>query len=141
MSVWREVKEALYKRWKAQWGTTTYYVFGDGKASPPENAVWARFRVVRGPGGGETLGPPGGRKYSRGGLVSVLLYRPPQLAGGEGLLDDLGEQAKDIFEGVRIKGVHDTRILTALVNDIGELDGGRWLALSVEVPFDYEERK
>jgi hypothetical protein len=145
VSVWREVQEALYQRWKAQWVVDpdadpveplTYFVFEDEKASPPAGP-WARFSVKRMPGGPGTMGRPGNRKMDRVGIVFIQLFKPP--GDGVGDLSDLGERAAGIFENCRLLGVHDIRFGEVEPGQSGQVEEGRWLGLSVEGRFDYEQ--
>lgn len=155
MSVWREVQEALYGRWAANWAVVpgadpliplTPFVFEDEKFDPatvtspagwdPDKDAWARFSVKRMPGGAGTLGRPGNRKMDRVGFVFVQLFRPP--LQGVGYLSDLGERAAGIFENCRMPA-HDIRFGQVEPGASADLEGGRWLGLSVEGRFDYEQ--
>jgi hypothetical protein len=146
VSVWREVQEALYQRWASKWRVDpevpdsdplTYYVFDDEKASPPAGQPWARFSVKRQPGGPGTMGRPGNRKMDRVGIVFVQLFKPP--GDGVGALSDLGERAAGIFENCRILATHDIRFGQVEPGESGQVEAGRWLGLSVEGRFDYEQ--
>lgn len=151
MSVWREVQETLYQRWAARWAVDpeadpvvplTYYVFEDEKAHPPEVTaegpnVWARFSVKRLPGGPGTMGRPGNRKMDRRGIVFIQLFQPP--GDGVGVLSDYGERAAGIFENCRLLAEHDIRFGQVEPGESGQVENGRWLGLSVEGPFDYEQ--
>lgn len=144
MSVWREVQETLYQRWRDGWVTTdptpeplTYYVFGNEKAKPPDDGVWVRFSVKRRPGGNGTLGGPGRRKMDRRGVVFIQLFEHP--GKGVGNLSDLGEQAAALFENCRLLANHDIRFAAVEPGEEGEIEGGRWWGLSVEGGFDYED--
>lgn len=145
MSVWREVQEALYQRWRDQWAEVpgadplvplTPYCFEDEKFDPPD-AEWVRFSVKRMPGGQGTLGGPGRRKMDRVGMVFVQLFKPP--GNGVGDLSDLGDRAAKLFENCRIKATHDIRFAEVEPGQSGQVENGRWVGLSVEGRFDYEE--
>lgn len=145
MSVWREVQETLYARWAAQWvvdplavdpEALTYYVFEDEKAEPPAG-VWVRFSVKRMPGGPGTMGRPGNRKMDRVGMVFIQLFKPP--GDGVGDLSDYGERAAGIFENCRLLADHDIRFGEVEPGESGQIENGRWLGLSVEGRFDYEQ--
>ena len=144
MTVWREVQEALYQRWADQWVIDpladpivprTPFVFEDEKIDPPD-APWARFSVKRRPGGQGTLGRPGNRKMDRVGMVFIQLFKPP--GDGVGDLSDLGELAAGIFENCRI-ATHHIRFSEVEPGPTGDVEKGRWLGLSVEGRFDYEQ--
>lgn len=145
MSVWREVQEALYQRWAAAWVVDplaaepvalTRFVFEDEKIDPPDD-LWVRFSVKRMPGGQGTLGGPGKRKMDRVGIVFIQLFQPP--LRGVGDLSDAGERAAKLFENCRIKDTHDIRFAEVEPGESGQVENGRWLGLSVEGRFDYEE--
>lgn len=145
MSVWRAVQETLYQRWAAQWVVDpeadpveplTYFVFEDEKATPPA-APWARFSVKRMPGGPGTMGRPGNRKMDRVGMVFVQLFKPP--GKGVGDLSDLGERAAGVFENCRLLGANDIRFGEVEPGQSQQVENGRWLGLSVEGRFDYEQ--
>jgi hypothetical protein len=145
-SAWRRVQERLYRRWADEWvvdpeavepDPLTYFVFEDEKASPPEGAVWARVSVKRMPGGPGTLGRPGNRKMDRVGMVFVQLFKPP--GQGVGDLSDYGERAAGIFENCRFLDTHDIRFGEVEPGPSSQVENGRWLGLSVEGRFDYEQ--
>lgn len=148
MSVWREVQETLYRRWATKWVVDplapepeplTYYVFEDEKASPPAGAaLWARFSVKRMPGGPGTIGRPGNRKMDRVGMVFIQLFQPAG-TGNVGQLSDYGERAAGIFENCRLLADHDIRFGEVEPGESGQVENGRWLGLSVEGRFDYEQ--
>lgn len=156
MSVWREVQEALYQRWAAGWTDDplaapvvplTPYVFEDEKFDPetvtsppgwdPESDFWVRFSVKRMPGRQGTLGGPGRRKMDRVGMIFIQLFRAP--LHGVGDMSDLAERAAKLFENCRIQATHDIRFAEVEPGQSGQVDEGRWLGLSVEGRFDYEE--
>lgn len=139
MSVWREVQEALYQRWKAGWvngpDPLTPFVFENKSFAPPV-APWARFSVKRMPGGTGTLGNIGNRKMDRVGMVFVQLFEPP--GGGTGRISDLGEFAAGLFENCRIEP-HDIRFSAVEPGQASDIENGRWWGLSVEGRFDYQQ--
>lgn len=142
MSVWREVQEQLYRRWRDSWVVApggeqlTPFCFEDEKMDPPDGP-WVRFSVKRMPGGPGTLGRPGNRKMDRVGMVFIQLFKPP--GGGVGDLSDLGERAAGIFENCRLEDPHDIRFGEVEPGQSGQVENGRWLGLSVEGRFDYEQ--
>lgn len=137
MSVFREVQEALYQLWTDEWGETTPYAFANETFDPP-NRPWARFAVIRLPGGPGTLGPPGRKKMDRAGQVMIVLREPP--GDGVGDLTDLAEKAAKIFENKRLP-VHDIRFAEVEPGEQGDIDDGRWWGVAVEGRFDYEETR
>lgn len=137
MSVWREVQEALYGRWADQWADRTPYKFENESLDPPD-APWAWLRIVSAPGQQGSLGPPGARRWDRVGRLFVLLREPP--GNGVGSLSDLAEQARPIFEGVRLDP-HDVRVGVLDIGGEAQVDEGRWWGVTLSGRFDYEERR
>lgn len=139
MGVWREVQEALYRRWRDRWAIgdrpRTPFQLENEKFDPPD-APWAKMQVHGLPGGPGTIGRPGNRKMDRAGTVFIDLREPP--GNGVGSLSDLADAARAIFEGCRF-GPHDIRFATVDVGGESEVDGGRWWGVTVEARFDYEE--
>lgn len=135
MTTWREVQETLYKAFKDGWGSTTPFAFANEKFDPP-NGPWARFGVIRLPGGPGTLGRPGNKKMDRAGLITVALRVPP--GKGVGDVSDLAEKAAKIFENKRF-ATHDIRFAEVEPQEAGDVDNGRWWGVAVEGRFDYEE--
>lgn len=141
MSVWREVQEALYARWAEGWvdeddAPRTPYAFGNEPFDPPDGP-WARFSVVRQPGGSGTMGSPGNRKMDRVGRVFIQLFEPP--LNGVGNLSDLAEAAAHIFENCRILGTHDIRFAEVEPGEESLVENGRWWGVVSEGRFDYED--
>lgn len=143
MSVWREVQEQLYQRFVAAWvmpddpaKPLTPYCFEDEKMDPVDGP-WVRFSVKRMPGGPGTLGRPGNRKMDRVGMVFGQLFKPP--GNGVGDLSDYGEKLAGIFENCRLQVPHDIRFGEVEPGQSGQVENGRWLGLSVEGRFDYEQ--
>jgi hypothetical protein len=156
MTPWRAVQEQIYQRWAAAWVVDpladplvalTPYVFEDEKFDPAlvtdpagwnaDTDAWGRFSVKRMPGGPGTLGRPGNRKMDRVGIVFVQLFQAP--GQGVGKLSDLGERAAGIFENCRLQAPHDIRFGQVEPGGTAQMEAGRWLGLSVEGRFDYEQ--
>jgi hypothetical protein len=144
-SVWREVQEALYQRFRTGWIVDpgadpivyrTPFVFEDEKIDPPAG-MWVRFSVKRMPGGQGTLGGPGRRKMDRVGMIFGQLFKPP--GDGVGDISDAGDYLAKLFENCRIQNTHDIRFAEVEPGQSGQVENGRWLGLSVEGRFDYEE--
>ena len=136
MSVWREVQETLYQRFKVEWGATSPFVFANEDYDPPKG-LWVRFQVIRLPGGPGTLGPPGAKKMDRVGSIMILLREPP--GEGVGTISDRASQAASIFENRRLTP-HDIRFAEVEPGEAGDVDKGRWWGVAVEGRFDYEEK-
>lgn len=141
MSVWREVQEKLYQRWREGWvdddaNELTPFFFNNEDGFDPPDGPHAKFMVTRQPGGPETLGPKGRRKMNRVGLLTILLREPP--GDGVGSMSDLGEKAAKLFENCRLEP-HDIRFAQVEPGDEREIEDGRWWGLVVSGRFDYEE--
>lgn len=142
MSVWREVQETLYRRWRDQWVVApggqqlTPYYFANEKFDAPA-APWAGVRVIRFPGAPGTMGSPGNRKMDRRGAIFIDLREPP--LNGVGDLSDLAERAAAIFENCRLLANHDIRFGPVEPGQEALVQDGRWWGVSVEGRFDYED--
>lgn len=135
MSTFNEARELIYQRWATQWATTTDYAFPGENFTPPDASPWAHVTVRHGTASQETLGPPGARRWERGGSVIVRLYDVDNQ--GMASLDALAQTAKAVFEGVSLG---DVRFQEAVLRDAGGSDG-KWYQIVLEFPFKYEERR
>jgi hypothetical protein len=142
VTVWREVKEALYGRFVDEWQDggeprTVVDLPNEPALDPPEEGYTSVF-VQRRPGGNGTIGKPGSRKMDRRGVVFIIVRRPK--GEGSGLLADLAQHAADVFENCRVP-VHGIRFGNVDIGEASPIDGSRWYGVTVEAPFDYEETK
>lgn len=135
MTTISEAREAIYQRWIDSWTATTDFTLGDEDFTPGPNTNWARLSVRHQAPGGHTLGPIGGRRFTRLGSVFVQLFVPA--SSGDGALDPLIKAATDLFEGVSFSGL---RFFQAHGRETG-VEGGKWNTALVEAPFDYDEPK
>jgi hypothetical protein len=135
MSAWREVKAVLYQWWADGWGDTTRYAFANEQFDP-QGAEHVRFRVQGRPSTQITLGRPGQRRVDRQGAIFMQIRVLP--GDGEGRLSDLAEKAGRLFEARRM-APHDIRLETAQPGPAGDVDGGTWYGVTIEVPFAYQD--
>lgn len=135
MTVWREVQEALYERWRVEWAAATPYFFAD-ETEPELSGYWCRVRVQHRPGQQETLGPKRKRKWARNGVVFISVRGPT--GTGVGDRSDLAQQARDVFEGCGFSP-HNIQFNEGDIGDDFEIEGGREREVLVECPFSYEE--
>lgn len=126
----------VYKRWVAQWGTTTPFVF-EGEADEglyAGSVAWTRFVYRNTSGNQKTLGPVLGRKYER--FASVLISHFTPVDEGLTAAGTLAQASRAIFEGVTFSGLFFN---DGVVREIGP--DGRWYQTNVEVFSDYQEIK
>lgn len=131
-----EAREAMQEHFVAGWGATTPFVFENENYSEATAGTkpWVRFSVRNLDGYQYSLGGIGNRLYERVARVYVQVMSPV----GKGMQAgaDLAQQARALFEGVRV----------------GELVGyggvvretkpdGKWYVTLVEVAFRYYETK
>lgn len=96
-----EFVEAVYQRFRTQWGATTQ-VHYDGHAftEPGPDVEWVRVSVQNLGGGQSTLGQTGGRKFERSASIFVQVFTPVTAGVGRGA--SLAQTARAIFEGTRL---------------------------------------
>lgn len=141
MTTIAEAREAVYARWNALWTATPLAdttFSGEIGFKPPAERPWARLTVRNLAPGGQTLGPVGGRRFTRLGSIFVQCFAPlSDDDDGEGQLDPLMQNALDAFEGASFSGL---RTFQATPRETGD-DSGKWTTALVEIPFDYDETK
>jgi hypothetical protein len=134
-TVLRQVKETIYQHARDNW-TACALQFANEAFSIPAGLSWGKLTVVGRPSNNGTMGAPGHRRIDRRGAVFMLLREPPN--GGDGNMSDLADKARKLFEGRRFD-LHDVRFNLGDIGDEGDVDGGTWWGVTVEVPFDYED--
>ena len=98
---------------------------------------WARLTVRHTAPGGQTLGPIGGRRFTRLASILVNVFVPVGPDTAEGNLDPLITAATTLFEGVSFDGI---RTFQADPRE-QEQEEGKWHHAVIEIPFDYDEAK
>lgn len=134
MTTLNEARQVVYNTFVDDWGNETPYDLEDDDFTEPESGNWVRLTLKGLPGGQETQGRPGNRRYIRRGLIVVEVYGQPRT--GEYNEDVYAERIRDLFEGKVINGV--------VFND-GNItpDGTRdnWRRVLVTIQFQYYEKK
>lgn len=109
----------------------------DSQDPPPVGAPWARIVLRYGSSRQATLSPPGQRRFTRTGLVTVQIFTPISAGGGLSLAEKLGIIARDAFEG---KGTSSgIWFQNARIQPIGA--DGQWEQTNVVVEFQYDEQR
>lgn len=140
-------RESVYQHFAAGWSIATAaqqlahgipiaaipYALGDEKFEP-HASLWVRVTVRHQESRQETLGGPGRRKFERPATVFVQGFIPP--GGDTRPLEVAMEAARQLFEGCRVQP-YDLRFNAATIRELGVIEGGRWEAMTNEVPFGY----
>jgi hypothetical protein len=130
-----EARAAIYAQFQTAWASRTTLTFDGENFTEPEaeSTSWVRLSVLAGGGGQLTLGAPGGRKYRRSGVATVVVYTGTKLGRKPG--DVLAYAANAILEGESFSGID------CLDGTVIEGSTEKWLTWQVRVNFDYEETK
>ncbi len=134
-----DAREAIYERFRVQWGATSPYTFDNETYEPPANAAWVRVAVRHNASRLEAVGGMGYgglNKFMRSGRVFIQVFTPVNKGTREA--DTLAQTARAIFEGITISS-NAIRFNNAVVREIGP--DGSWYQINVECAFDYDERK
>jgi len=106
---------------------------------PRSDRPWARISISHNPpaGGQRTFGQPGGRRFSRAGLLTVQVFTPMSSDQSITMAENLGIIARDAFEGISSpSGVYFRRVG---IQEIGPDDP--WFQLNVTATFEYDQLK
>lgn len=129
-------REAITQRFEANFTATDRVFYQNEVAKPLATETWSRLVVSNEgtPTAGITLGPVGGRRFTRVARVLIQIWSP--IRGGMAAVDALTQTARAVFEGVSFSGL---RFFAA---DVRELEtDGKHVGMIVDAPFDYEEQK
>lgn len=128
-----EAREAAYQRFVDQYSTTAF-TFENETFTPPTDAGWVRFSVRHRPGGQETLGAVGNRRFRRRAVVVCQIYTPSNQGLQES--DQIVQAIRTIFEAVSFSGLdfNDTEVRASPPVD-------EWHVQIIEAFFDYDEIK
>lgn len=132
-------REAIYQRFATEWAATTQYSFDNEEFDPTDGTPWAllyvrhRFSTLECIGG---LGNGGFNTFQRVGTVTIRIFVP--LDEGVDQADTLAQQARAVFEGVTLSS-NAIRFSSVDVREEGP--SGGWYSITVEAPFQYDERK
>ena len=139
MTSFSEAREQAYQHWvdNVPSGLDAWtFENEEGFREPDQDKSWARVVVRTLPGGQETLGGSGNRKFRRQALLGVQVFTPR--GGGLGPGDDLAEAVRNIFEARSIGGLDFTN------GTISEIPPGldeKTFQHNIVVSFSYEEIK
>lgn len=136
MTTLSEARQAIYSTFLTAWGMTTPVAFDNEAFTPPEASAWARLHVQHFLSQQETLGPAGGRKFSRQARVVVQIFVPSNK--GTQQSDTLAQQARNVFEGRSLAGT-TIRFTAVETREIGP--DKRWFQVAVDARFEYDETK
>lgn len=138
MTTVTQATEAIYQHFVD--GTSlaaANYTFDDESFTPPSDELWVRLSVRHAPGGQETLGATGNRKFERRGRIIAQIFEP--VGSGRRDRDVQADELLGIFEGVSVTG---TTVRFHGSSEPRELSpDGRWSGLAVDVEFRYTEAK
>lgn len=101
----------------------------------PTDAPWIRFMIMNNSTPRQTIGPPGGRRFRRLGLVTSQVFVPEGVGTSSG--DTLCEEIVNIFEGVRSGEISFER---GYYEEIGNTDSGLF-QYNVIIPYWFDETK
>lgn len=134
-----EFVEAVYQRFRTQWGATTSFVHYEGHpfTEPGPDVEWVRIAVRNTGGGQATLGEEGNRKYDRQVSVFVQVFTP--VTGGVARGAILAQAARAIFEGVRLDP--EAWFNDGVIEEQPVRDGAKSRQINVEVFGVYLETK
>lgn len=136
-----DVTETLLQFWDTNWviddDPRTPFIFGNEATDLEGGAVaWVRVWIRSLPSRQETLGAPGNRKFDRPCLLVADIRTPP--GSGQGPGQALGEDVRDLFEAKRLSP-YDIRFDQVDIQDIGEIEDGRWYSTLAEAAFRFED--
>lgn len=130
-----EANEAIYSRFKEQWGDRTPFFFDNEKADGPQELPFVRLVTREVEGTQETLGAVGDRRFLRRATIIMQLFSDRNIGVKES--DELITIARNIFEGTSFNGIwcfHGT------IRELG-ITQDQVHQTNLEVRFDYEDRK
>ena len=138
MTTINQAREAVYERWRVQWGTRTPFVFEneDERTLDAGSLPWARVVVRNHDGAQGTLGRAGERKFWRPILVFVQLFHPRNSGMKASGLDAAAAQA--IFEASSFSGVH---VFNMPVEELPVEPKDKWVTTLLTADAAFEEIK
>lgn len=116
------------------WTTKTPVVIENQEAVPPFQGPWVKAWVRHIGSEQASLGAAPHRIFERNAIFYAQVFGP--LNDGEGKIDVLANDVKEIFEGKTINGL---RFRAVSIFEIGVRDG--WYSQLVEAKFQYDEEK
>lgn len=116
--------------WAAQ-GRTEPATFSGEEYDPPKGLPWVRLTILGGTRSQVEFGND--RRFRADGVVRVNAFLP---AGeGEGLVEDLADAVKNIYEGRTIDGV---RFFTTEYTRSGQFEDA-WQVFNIDTNYDADE--
>ena len=134
-----QAREAVYQHWvdNVPSGLDAWTFENElGFREPDQDKTWARLVVRTLPGGQETLGGTGNRKFRRQALVAVQVFTP--LGSGLGAGDDLAQAVRELYEAKSISGLDFTN---GTISEITPGQDEKTFQHNIVVSFSYEEIK
>lgn len=128
----REAQQAFYQRFEDEWGGATPIAKGNHTYRPTPGTPYVRIFAGEADSNQHTLGAPSQWRREWTGTISV--YGQKGVGQGEALA--LADTAAKIFEGVHESGIQYTK---SSVRPVGEI--GDWYLVTVDVEFDFQERR
>jgi hypothetical protein len=101
----------------------------------PADKPFARFTMRHNTTRGQTLAPPGSRRFTRPGVLTVQVFAPTAAGGGLSLAQSLAIIARNAYEGVGTSSGIWFR--NSRVQYIGV--SGAWHQMNVTHEFEYDE--
>lgn len=133
----RAAHKAVYAHFAAAWGATTVALYpNESHVQPP--APFVRVSMVENTSDQHTIGGAGNKLFERRESVYVQIFVSSN--AGEGLLLDLAQAARDIFEGASLS-VEGEQLTFFQVDFDREDDEPDLLAGTVEAQCRYQQRK
>lgn len=147
---YEEARDYILDKFKADWDANTPAVNAGEVPSveyqnvkPDKNPLsagnkpWARITVRHATGEQRSMGPPGGRIFTRRGVVTVQVFVP---TGKQGLVlaDRLGKVAADAFEGEETS-TGNVWFRNTTYREVGV--DGNWFQVNALAEFEYDAVK
>jgi hypothetical protein len=133
----RTARKTIYAAFTTAWGATTPVVIGN-ESWPEPSSPWVRLSMRENSSRQLTVGGPGNKIYERRCSVFVQVFSPAD--AGEGQRDDLGQQARDVFEGLGLAVTGETIDFFQVDFDAGD-DEPHLFTGRVEAQCRYQQRK
>lgn len=103
----------------------------------PVGKSWARIRIRHTSSRQVTFGPPGQRRFERGGIITVQVFAPLSPQNGLSLAEKLAIIARDAYEGRgTATGIW---FRNARIVEVGP--SGEWYQYNAVVEFQYDEMR
>ncbi len=131
-----EARQAIYKRFQDEWGTTTPVAWPNVEFRVEDLAdgdPWVEFRVLHSGARQMSMGNVGNRRFTASGTIMVRIFVP--VGTNMATADELSQKVLTILEARRIT---DTLVTQAGVAREGA-PSGKFLTVVVVLPFTYDD--